>query len=326
MMASRYVSVILIVLLACLSVSLSSCEDVNPSDSLFEDISDSPNESEPVAEPIQVSEPAKTDGCGDGICQPAETKCTCPQDCGGCSGDASNITEFRCVDGKCKIMTKAGICGNGICDAGEFSSCPGDCPKCEPDNNPCTDDHYDYSQKACLHDPVIPCCGNGVCEPASETGYCVIDCKPAGITLKDYPNPFVIDKKVNAMIIVGSNGAGPSVAAGIDLIRGWVYNGSNPGYNTQARLDTEVETIDGKNVILLGNACENKYTDQLMKPKRDCRDGLDPGMGIIRLYQTGPSSYALVLAGYSGEETRKAAQIMGKYQQYGVSGYQIEVR
>lgn len=325
MNSSRYVSIMLIFLWSSVSLSLASCEDVEPSDSLIEDVSSSSaqdSSSDAVQEPASPA----VDGCGDGICQPSETKCTCPKDCGGCAGEASNVTEFRCVDGKCKIMTKAGICGNSICDAGEFDSCPGDCPKCEPDNNPCTNDAYDSNQKSCLHEPIIPCCGNGVCEPSSETDYCVIDCKPAGMTLKDYPKPFVVDKKVNSVIIVGSNSAGATVAAGIDIIRGWVYNSSSPGYNTQAKLDTEVDTINGKNAILLGNACENKFTDQLMKPKRDCHDGLDPGMGLIRLYQTGPSTYALVLAGYTGEETRKAAQIMWKYQQYGVSGYQIEVR
>ena len=126
---------------------------------------------------------------------------------------------------------------------------------------------------------------------------------------------------------MGSNGAGASVAAGIDVIRGWEYNGSNAGYDNKAKLDTEVESIQGKNVILLGSACENRHVAALMKPSPDaCRDGLQPGVGLLRLYQTGPDTYALVVAGYSSDEVRQAARILEKYQQYGLNGFQVEVR
>jgi hypothetical protein len=43
--------------------------------------------------------------CGDGFCDPGETPCSCPQDCGTCEGP---------------------ICGNGVCEPGEdCGTCPG---------------------------------------------------------------------------------------------------------------------------------------------------------------------------------------------------------
>lgn len=317
-----------------------ACEDVESDAGFIEDISsnDENNQPEKNAVPleqgslplqslVESSSPPSVQGCGDGVCQPQETKCTCPVDCGQCGGDAQNLTEFRCVDQKCKIVNKQNVCGNGVCELGESSgSCQSDCPICESDNNPCTKDDFDQALKTCVHDPVIPCCGNKVCEPPGEVNFCLIDCKVSNLSLRDYPNPFVVNKKVNTFIVIGSQGTGSSVTSGIDIIRGWEYNGSNERYDTKARLDKELESLVGKNVILIGNACENTHVHSLMKPVRDCRDGLEPGVGLLRLYQTGPESYALVVAGFGSEEIRHAARVLEKYKDYGLTGYQVEVR
>lgn len=318
-----------IALVLIIAVLVAACEDVEDTPSFIED-ADSPLENQAPAALNQTTEPSPAlplkEWCGDGVCQPSETKCTCAQDCGECKGDATPPTMFACVEGKCKIVTKPNLCGNGMCESGEEASCATDCPACEADNNPCTQDRFDPQSRACMHEPVIPCCGNGVCEPATESGSCLIDCKNSNISLKDYPAPFIMNKKFNTFIIVGAQGTGASVAAGIDIIRGWGYTGSNPGYDEHARLDKEVDSIQGKNAILIGSACENKHVEALMKPVRDCRDGLEPGVGLLRLYQTGPDSYALVVAGFSGEEVRQAARVLEKYKDFGLNGFQMEVR
>ena len=316
---------------------LAACEDVESDSGFIEDANAPINEStaapakaaanQTAPETRSIPPEISPEKCGDGICQPSETKCTCTADCGECKGDASPTSEFRCADGKCKIATKEHICGNAVCDTQESpTSCPQDCPTCEPDNDPCTKDGYDTPAKACTHEPIIPCCGNKVCEPPGEPGSCLIDCKQSNLSLKDYPAPFVQNKQVNAFIVVGSQGTGADVTAGIDIIRGWEYNGSNPGYDTKARLDKELESIQDKNVILIGNACENTHVAALMKPIKDCRDGLEPGIGLLRVYQTGTNTYALVVAGYSSEEIRHAAKVLEKYKDYGLTGYQVEVR
>jgi hypothetical protein len=65
--------------------------------------------------------------CGDGVCNGIETCAWCPGDCGG------------------------PCCGNGTCNTGECSECPGDCT---------------YED----------CCGNGTCDSMESCLTCEADC------------------------------------------------------------------------------------------------------------------------------------------------------
>ena len=56
-------------------------------------------------------------GCGNGICEAAETPTTCPVDC---------------------PLPPPGSCGNFICEAGETVSCPGDCTGCRLNGTSCS--------------------------------------------------------------------------------------------------------------------------------------------------------------------------------------------
>ncbi len=47
--------------------------------------------------------------CGNFICDPTENKCTCPADCGPCSGDAGAYVEYACASNECGAMLKPGI-------------------------------------------------------------------------------------------------------------------------------------------------------------------------------------------------------------------------
>jgi len=53
-------------------------------------------------EPIQ-------NACGNYKCDGSETKCSCPQDCGPCSGSAGNFLDYTCVGTKCATIQKPGI-------------------------------------------------------------------------------------------------------------------------------------------------------------------------------------------------------------------------
>jgi len=47
--------------------------------------------------------------CGNFICDGAEDKCTCPGDCGPCTGDAGAYLTYGCVQNKCTAQLKSGI-------------------------------------------------------------------------------------------------------------------------------------------------------------------------------------------------------------------------
>lgn len=47
--------------------------------------------------------------CGNFICESFENKCTCPVDCGPCSGSAGSFLNFVCIKDECKTVLKPGI-------------------------------------------------------------------------------------------------------------------------------------------------------------------------------------------------------------------------
>ena len=77
--------------------------------------------------------------CGNSQCEEGETACSCPDDCGKCSGKVSNkdCTEYYCTgDDICAIQLILNCCRNDICEnLGEYYEDFGNCPSdCEPKN------------------------------------------------------------------------------------------------------------------------------------------------------------------------------------------------
>lgn len=79
---------------------------------------------------------AFADTCGNDSCEASENQCTCPADCGACSGDAPSqygaCKEFACAgpdDSQvCSVLTKTDCCGNNSCETGEnYGTCSTDC-------------------------------------------------------------------------------------------------------------------------------------------------------------------------------------------------------
>lgn len=78
-------------------------------------------------------------------------------------------------------FAKKETCFDGVKNQNEEGTdCGGLCRQCErqttecDDNNPCTEDVME--EGACANNPIIPCCGNNVCEK-NEEDKCAADCK-----------------------------------------------------------------------------------------------------------------------------------------------------
>lgn len=266
----------------------------------------------------QTESPSKGPVCGDAICDPLENSCLCPSDCGRCEKNLNSTHEQVCEQDECIIKEMTATCGDGVCHPDEQGSCALDCPNCA-DKDQCTRDFFDPSSRSCKHEDIVPCCGNGQCE-VGESATCIDDCE-SEFDLSDYPAPFVVEKQLNTHIVIGEQAGSKGVIAGINIIRGLDFSGAKPGYSTQAILDSEISSIDDKNVILVGNPCHNTHVAALYKINDgDCKQGLSVGDKIIRLFKTGTGTYALVVNGYSEDDVRDASVLIEKWEEMSMTG------
>ncbi|MBK8257306.1 MAG: hypothetical protein IPK82_32110 [Polyangiaceae bacterium] len=107
-------------------------------------------------------------GCGDGQCTGTETCTSCPNDCGSCNC-GNNICDMfeTCANcpGDC-------CCGDLVCDMAseDCMSCPADCGICSSSSSgggSCGDGTCDGGE-TCLSCAADCCCGNGICDIATE--------------------------------------------------------------------------------------------------------------------------------------------------------------
>ena len=78
------------------------------------------------------------------------------------------------------------------------------------------------------------------------------------------------------------------------------------------KLASEVKNIRNQNIILVGGPCANTATASLLGNPKECTMGFEPGVGRIEFYETS-GNVAMIVAGYTKEDTRNAAQVVANY-------------
>ena len=266
-----------------------------------------------VEEPAEVME---VGFCGDDDCGEGENKCSCAEDCGKCEGDVEGkvCRVFECVDNSCEDVIKENCCGNGVCEKDEKDCI--DCPACN-DYDVCTEDWFDPEALECVNEEIEPCCGNNDCESGESCANCLVDCD-CGVGLEDYPDIF---KGETVTIIVGAKATASDVTAGTDI------SGSLSSVATigPTKLDNEINSIEDRNAIVIGTPCDNKFSAELLPYKRDCLEYIEEGTAVIRLFKTGSSSYAVLIAGNPISKTREAAGWLRDYSSYDLEGGEVIV-
>ncbi|MCX6710192.1 MAG: S-layer protein [Candidatus Woesearchaeota archaeon] len=91
-----------------------------------------------------------------------------------------------------------------------------------------------------------------------------------------------------------------------------------------AVLDTEVADYTAQNVIVVGGPCVNSIAAALMKNPADCTTGFEQGKAILKLYESN-GKVALLVAGYSAMDTRRASRVLADYSKYKLAGAEMEV-
>ena len=99
---------------------------------------------------------------------------------------------------------------------------------------------------------------------------------------------------------------------------------------TATKLPEEVTDVAAQNVISVGGPCANSVTSAAMYSKQgkavpaDCTEGFTPGEAVVALYDVG-DKVAMVVAGYSGDDTRRAGKVLAQTSKYSLSGKQVTV-
>jgi hypothetical protein len=92
-----------------------------------------------------------------------------------------------------------------------------------------------------------------------------------------------------------------------------------------AKLASEVRDITAQNMIVVGGPCANAVARELMgATMATCLEGFTEGKAMIKLYEQG-TKVAMLVAGMSALDTRRASRVLANYDQYALSGAEVEV-
>ena len=79
------------------------------------------------------------------------------------------------------------------------------------------------------------------------------------------------------------------------------------------------------NILLVGGPCANSAAAVIMGSPADCTEGFMEGKAKIKLYEHDNGKVALLVAGYSADDTRRAARVLANNDLYSLSGSELEV-
>jgi hypothetical protein len=104
------------------------------------------------------------------------------------------------------------------------------------------------------------------------------------------------------------------------------------GANTQvnpiavgiAVLDRDAPAVGSDNLIVVGGPCANTVAAELLGNPENCAEGFEPGKAIIKAWDQG-STVAILVAGYEAQETQGASRVLAQYEDYDLSGSEVEV-
>lgn len=90
-----------------------------------------------------------------------------------------------------------------------------------------------------------------------------------------------------------------------------------------AVLDRSVK-YDQDNMIVVGGPCVNTIAAALLKNPAQCAEGFEDGHAWLKLVDTG-DNVALLVAGFSAQDTQGASRVLAEYGDYDLSGMEADV-
>lgn len=106
---------------------------------------------------------------------------------------------------------------------------------------------------------------------------------------------------------------------------GGVYNLVTPIDVGAAKLASEVSGVSNYNAIVVGGPCANAVAADLMGNPEQCWEAIPENKAIIKLYEHSNGNVALLVAGRTALDTRRACRVLAKPEMYDVAGKELQV-
>lgn len=90
------------------------------------------------------------------------------------------------------------------------------------------------------------------------------------------------------------------------------------------KLDSEVASVTAQNLVVVGGPCVNTVAAELLGSPADCTTGFTPGKARVKLFEHANGKVAMLVAGYSGADTRLAGKVVA-HRASEFSGTEVEV-
>jgi hypothetical protein len=90
------------------------------------------------------------------------------------------------------------------------------------------------------------------------------------------------------------------------------------------KLDSEVASADAQNLIVVGGPCVNTVAAELLDNPANCAEGFVPGKSRVKLFEHANGNVAMLVAGYSGADTRLAGKVIA-HRWTELSGMEVEI-
>lgn len=152
--------------------------------------------------------------------------------------------------------------------------------------------------------------------------------------LSDFPDFFRQFSQFDGIGVVGDSMNEEDIRNLVNILaifippRGNVPTVINRKESGVAKIASEVANISSQNIIAVGGPCANHVTAQIMDLPTtwpECTNGFEEGSGRIKLYNKW-DKIQIVVAGYSAEDTSKAAKVLENYNKSNLTGYEIKIR
>jgi len=142
--------------------------------------------------------------------------------------------------------------------------------------------------------------------------------------LSNYPCIFIKNNSLNATIVIGADSGNQEMLDSMDIISSLQSLGYQVG---SISLDTSISNPTNKNMILIGNPCNNRIIASFMNlPYPSCGSmmNISNNTGILFIYKNGNNNI-LFVGGYDTNDTRRASLVLAEYYYYPLHGQSVSV-